>query len=43
MQATVYYQMADFDDLTNQTMYEDQLLGFISAATKSQQDPAKPE
>ncbi|KAJ7827102.1 hypothetical protein B0H13DRAFT_2374018 [Mycena leptocephala] len=41
--ATVYYQMADFDDLTNQTMYEDQLLGFISAATKSQQDPAKPE
>ncbi|KAJ7917751.1 hypothetical protein B0H13DRAFT_1870053 [Mycena leptocephala] len=33
----------DFDGLTNQTMYEDSLLGFIMAATKSLQDPVKPK
>ncbi|KAJ7917402.1 hypothetical protein B0H13DRAFT_2322353 [Mycena leptocephala] len=41
--ATLYYQMADFDGLTNETMYEDSLLGFIMAATKSLQDQVKPK
>ncbi|KAJ6543145.1 hypothetical protein B0H19DRAFT_1311313 [Mycena capillaripes] len=41
--ATVYYQMADFDDLTNQTAYRDILPNLISQSTKSQENSAKPE
>ncbi|KAJ7640035.1 hypothetical protein DFH06DRAFT_1334946 [Mycena polygramma] len=41
--ATVYYQMADFDALANQTTYSDALPGYISDSTKSQEKTAKPD
>jgi hypothetical protein len=41
--ATVYYQMADFDALTKNTTYADDLRDDISATTQSQKKAAKPE
>ncbi|KAF7348868.1 Glycoside hydrolase family 76 protein [Mycena venus] len=41
--ATVYYQMADFDALTNNTTYANDLRDEISATTQSQEKAAKPE